>query len=111
MAGTVQPPHASRAGRPVMKNRQGASWFLEAQPWSPGNAFAEVTGRLGQRGLKAPDRLEALVRQLVAAVVADGGRHVSLHLAEQDNQARVLAFQSPARPVAAAGRRCPGPSV
>ncbi|MFI0960654.1 hypothetical protein ACH4S8_04425 [Streptomyces sp. NPDC021080] len=92
------PQRFGRAGRAVMKNRQGAAWSLEAQPWAPGKAVAEVAGRLRKWGLKAPDGLEALVFQLVAAVVADGGRHVSLHLAEQDNQALVLAFSHQPRP-------------
>ncbi|WP_328674176.1 hypothetical protein [Streptomyces sp. NBC_00328] len=89
---------SGRVGRPVMKNRQGASWSLEAQPWAPGKAFTEVTGRLGKWGLKAPDALEALVRHLVTTVVADGGRHISLHLAEQNNQALVLAFSHQPHP-------------
>ncbi|MET7981705.1 MULTISPECIES: hypothetical protein [unclassified Streptomyces] len=75
-----------------MRNRQGAAWSLEAQPWAPAKAVAEVTGRLAKWGFKAPDGLETLVRQLVTPVVADGGRHISLHLAEQDNQALILAF-------------------
>jgi hypothetical protein len=92
------PQRSGRAGRPVMKNRQGASWSLEAQPWAPGKAFAEVAGRFTKWGLKTPDALEALVRQLVTTVVADGGRHVSLHLAEQNDQALLLAFSHHSRP-------------
>ncbi|MET7745999.1 hypothetical protein [Streptomyces sp. NPDC005385] len=81
-----------------MKNRQGAAWSLEAQPWAPGKAVAEVTERLGKWGLKRPDGLEALVGHLVSTVVADGGRHVSLHLAEQNDQALLLAFSHHPRP-------------
>ncbi|MFI6339894.1 hypothetical protein [Streptomyces sp. NPDC050535] len=95
------PQRGGRAGRPVMKNRQGASWSLEAQPWAPGNAFAEVTGRLDKWGLRTPDALEALVRQLVTTVVADGGRHISLHLAEQNDQALLLAFSHHPHPTQA----------
>ncbi|MFF3313613.1 hypothetical protein [Streptomyces sp. NPDC002952] len=86
------PQRFGRSGRPVMKNRQGAAWTLEAQPWAPGKAFAEVTGRLDKWSLRAPAFLEPLVRQLVTTVVADGGRHVSLHLAEQNNQILLLAL-------------------
>ncbi|MET7390843.1 hypothetical protein ACFYPT_35550 [Streptomyces sp. NPDC005529] len=81
-----------------MKNRQGAAWLLEAQPWASGKASAEVTERLGKWGLRRPDGLEALVRHLVSTVVADGGRHVSLHLAEQNDQALLLAFSHHAYP-------------
>jgi alkyl hydroperoxide reductase subunit AhpF len=42
--------------------------------------------------------MEALVRHLVTTVVADGGRHISLRLAEQNNQALVLAFSHQPRP-------------
>ncbi|MFI1676244.1 hypothetical protein [Streptomyces sp. NPDC020607] len=75
-----------------MKNRQGGNWTLEAQPWAAGKAFTEVSGRLTKWGLKPPPSLEALVRHLVTTVVADGGRQVSLHLAEQDGQALILAL-------------------
>ncbi|MFD9400285.1 hypothetical protein ACFWA4_15915 [Streptomyces sp. NPDC060011] len=75
-----------------MRNRQGTAWSLEAQPWAPGRAFAEVMGRLDKWSLQAPDCLEPLVRQLVTTVVADGGRHISLHLAEQSDQILLLAL-------------------
>lgn len=86
------PQRSGCGGRPVMRNRQGAAWSLEAQPWAPGKAFAEVMGRLDKWSLQAPDCLEPLVRQLVTTVVADGGRHISLHLAEQSNQIILLAL-------------------
>ncbi|MFE7647525.1 hypothetical protein [Streptomyces phaeoluteigriseus] len=92
------PQRSGRGGRPVMQNRQGAAWTLEAQPWAPGKAFTEVTGRLDKWGLSVPNGLEDLVRHLVATVVADGGRHISLHLAEQNDQALLLAFSHHARP-------------
>lgn len=91
-SGLPVPQCTGRAGRPVMKNRQGAAWSLEAQPWAPGKAFAEVAERLAKWSLPAPACLEQLVRQLVTTVVADGGRHVSLHLAEQSNQILLLAL-------------------
>ncbi len=95
----MSPPQApGRGGRPVMRNRQGAAWSLEAQPWAAGKAFIAVAGRLRKWGLTAPDSLEGLVRQLVATVVADGGRHVSIHLAEQDGQVLLLAFSHQPQP-------------
>lgn len=90
----------SRHGHPVMRNRQGAAWSLEAQPWAAGKAIREVSGRLSEWGLQPPATLDGLVRQLVAAVVADGGRHVSLHLAEQDHQVLLLAFSHRPQPAA-----------
>jgi hypothetical protein len=81
-----------------MRNRQGAAWSLEAQPWAAGKALTAVNGRLAKWGMRAPDALDGLVRHLVSTVVADGGRHVSLHLAEQDNQALILAFSHQPQP-------------
>lgn len=98
LAGLPVPQRAGRAGVPVMRNRQGAAWSLEAQPWVAGKAVREVSGRLSEWGLRPPAALDGLVRQLVAAVVADGGRHVSLHLAEQDRQALLLAFSHRPQP-------------
>lgn len=92
------PQRAGRDGRPVMRNRQGAAWSLEAQPWAAGKALTAVNGRLAKWGMRAPDALDGLVRHLVSTVVADGGRHVSLHLAEQDNQALILAFSHQPQP-------------
>lgn len=92
------PQRADHTGRPVMKNRPGANWSLEAQPWAPGKAVAAVAGRLTKWGLKPPTTLEGLVRYLVATVVEDGGRHVSLHLAEQDHQALILALSHQPQP-------------
>lgn len=79
-------------GRRVMKNRPGAAWSLEAQPWAATKAVTEVTARLAKWGVTEPDGLDEVVRFLVGTVAADGGRHVSLHLAEQDDQALILAF-------------------
>ncbi|MFE3263658.1 hypothetical protein [Streptomyces sp. NPDC059215] len=43
-------------------------------------------------GTDSPRFSGGLVRQLVATEVADGCRHVSIHLAEQDDQILVLAM-------------------
>ncbi|MFJ9381611.1 hypothetical protein [Streptomyces sp. NPDC101455] len=79
-------------GRRVMANRQGATWSLEAQPWVGKKAVANVTERLAKWGLRGPESLDDVVLLLVAAVVGDGGRHISVHLAEQDHQALILAL-------------------
>lgn len=79
-------------GRTVMADRKGAAWTLEAEPWAAKRAVAEVAAKLTQWGLRGPVRLDDVVRFLIMAVVSDGGRHVSLHLGEQDEQALILAF-------------------
>lgn len=85
-------------GRTVMANRQGATWALEPQPWAGKKAVGEVTARLAKWGHRTPATLDCLVRHLIATVIPDGGKHVSLHLAEQDRQVLVLAFSHQAAP-------------
>lgn len=85
-------------GRRVMANRKGATWSLEAQPWAGKKAAGQVTERLTRWGHRHPARLDDVVHHLVATVVEDGGRHVSLHLAEQDHQALILALSHQPQP-------------
>lgn len=85
-------------GRKVMANRQGATWSLEAQPWAGKKAAGHVAERLTHWGHPHPARLDDVVRHLIATVVEDGGRHVSLHLAEQDHQALILALSHQPQP-------------
>lgn len=85
-------------GRKVMANRQGATWSLEAQPWAGKKAVGEVAARLTKWGLRQPKALDEVVHFLIATVTADGGRHVSLHLAEQDHQALILALSHQPEP-------------
>ncbi|MFD4630332.1 hypothetical protein ACFVYR_21120 [Streptomyces sp. NPDC058284] len=65
------PQRDGRGGRPVMKNRPGTNWSLEAQPWTVGKAFIEVSGRLTKWGFKAPATLEDLL------LGSSNGVHVS----------------------------------
>ncbi|MFD4830160.1 hypothetical protein ACFWPV_09935 [Streptomyces uncialis] len=85
-------PGSGRAGRTLMRNRRGATWPLEAQPWSAGRASAQVSDRLKDWGCARPDALDGLVRHLVGAAVADGGRRVSVHLAEENGHALIMAL-------------------
>lgn len=82
---------ASRRLR-VMANRPGGNWQFEAAPWAPKKAVAAVVERLAEWKLRAPEGLDEVVLFLVASVVPDGGRHVSVHLGEQDGQLLVLAL-------------------
>lgn len=96
--GLPVPQRGHRPGLPVMKNRRGASWTMEAGPWIPKKATGHVAGRLADWGLPAPKTLEDVVSLLAATVVADGGRRISVHLSEQDGRIIVLALshQDPA---------------
>ncbi|WP_229910061.1 hypothetical protein [Streptomyces flavofungini] len=90
-----------------MANRQGAAWSLECQPWAGKKAVAVVTERLTQWGLRGPKTLDEVVRFLVATVVQDGGRNVSLHLAEQNRQALIMALSHRPRPAERGGTVLP----
>ncbi|MFJ4633039.1 hypothetical protein [Streptomyces sp. NPDC088847] len=81
-------------GRRVMANRRGATWSLEAQPWSGPKAVVNVAARLAKWGLPRPAELDAVVLLLVSSVAGDGGRHISVHLGDRDHdhQALILAL-------------------
>ncbi|WP_240805636.1 hypothetical protein [Streptomyces sp. A1547] len=77
--------------RMEIRNRQTAGLTFRADPWAAGKAGARATATVrswGYAHLDEPD-LEAAVRRLVDAAVADGGKRISVHLADQDH--RILA--------------------
>lgn len=74
-----------------IRNRQTAGLTFRADQWAAKKAGARATATVrawGYAHLDEPD-LDTAVRRLVQAAVADGGKRVSLHLADQDH--RVLA--------------------
>ncbi|MEV5592204.1 hypothetical protein [Streptomyces sp. NPDC052496] len=76
-----------------MANRRGANWPLESQPWASGGARKRVVEQLEEWGYR-PDgeAVGAVVPLMVEAAVSDGGRRISLHLADQSQQALVLVL-------------------
>lgn len=79
--------------RMQVRNRRSANWSLEAASWSAGKASGHVLGRLHEWGYWEVDRVAAdLTELLVRTAVADGGRRVSVHLADQDRQALIVAL-------------------
>ncbi|MFI1015292.1 hypothetical protein [Streptomyces sp. NPDC020965] len=87
-------------GRRVMANRQGAAWILDVQPWAKAKGAHHVAEQLLRWGCHRPEGLDDLVRFLMATVMNDGGRRVSLHLAEESQRALVLALSHQPRPPA-----------
>ncbi|MDG4859046.1 hypothetical protein P8605_12925 [Streptomyces sp. T-3] len=85
-------------GRRVMANRKGATWPLEAQAWAGKKAVTKVTDQLTAWGLPSPASLDEVVRLLITSVVQDGGRRVSLHLAEENRQALILVLSHQPEP-------------
>ncbi|MFE7050897.1 hypothetical protein ACFVAM_21310, partial [Streptomyces californicus] len=79
--------------RMQVRNRRSANWSLEAAPWSAKKACAHVLGRLHEWGYRETDVAAAgLTELLVRTAVADGGRRVSVHLADQSGQALIVAL-------------------
>ncbi|MFE9369412.1 hypothetical protein ACFYM2_06490 [Streptomyces sp. NPDC006711] len=100
----VEPPRPEAdttvATRPRMRaaigNRRAANWALENAPWTPAKAGRHVLGQLDAwRYRPVPalaDRLTQVTELLTRTALADGGRRVSLHLADQDQQALVMVL-------------------
>lgn len=91
-----QPAGVAVRGRPMvtMANRRGSNWTLEAQPWSAPGARRRVLGKLRDWGYPLPDhhRIGDMTVVLVKAALGDGGARISVHLADQDQQALILVL-------------------
>lgn len=80
-----------------MVSRQGANWAMDAMPWdapyAPGKAVRLVVDQL-QAWDYRPDRktVTTVMGLLIPAAVADGGRRISVHLADQDHRALILVL-------------------
>ncbi|MEV6425691.1 hypothetical protein [Streptomyces sp. NPDC051662] len=89
----------ARTGRRAvtMASRRGVNWTLESAPWSAAGARRRVVAQLHDWGYTSVDQAAAdVVTLLVNTAVGDGGKRVSLHLADQNRQALmvVLSHQS-----------------
>jgi hypothetical protein len=80
--------------RLAVRNRRTAALTHRSDEWAAkkaaGQALATVRG-WGYGRVEAAD-LDAVVRHLVNAAVADGGRRVSVHLADQEQRVLVLVL-------------------
>ncbi|MER5556963.1 hypothetical protein ABT001_35890 [Streptomyces sp. NPDC002793] len=95
----LQPPRpetglvGTARARMKVRNRRSANWCLEAAPWAAGKATEHVLRQLHEWGYREADQAAAdLTGALVRTAVADGGRRVSVHLADQERQALVVAL-------------------
>ncbi|MFG3398562.1 hypothetical protein [Streptomyces parvus] len=79
--------------RMLVRNRRSANWSLEAAPWAVQKASVCVLGQLHEWGYRQADEAAAgLTNLLVHTAVADGGRRVSVHLADQNRQALIVVL-------------------
>lgn len=91
---TKTAPVAVRAReRMSMVNRRAANWGLESAPWAAGKARTHVIEQLHTWGYRQADAMAGdVTKLLVGQAVDDGGRRVSLHLADQDRQALIVVL-------------------
>ncbi|WP_328864017.1 hypothetical protein [Streptomyces virginiae] len=80
--------------RMQIRNRQTAALTFRADEWAPAKAAVQALAVV--RGWCCPgldeQDMEAAVKLLVAAAVQDGGRRVSVHLADQAEKILVVAL-------------------
>lgn len=88
------PLTARRPVRMSVRNRRAANWTLIADKWAVGKAVRHVTEAARAWGYAYPqdETLAEAVELLVAGVLGDGGRRVSMHLADQDDRLLILAL-------------------
>jgi hypothetical protein len=91
---TATPPLRRPAA--LIRNRRAINWGLENAPWTPGKAARHVVEQLtgwGYCGTKAQrDQAAAVTQALTTAALADGGKRVSVHLADQDGHALIMVL-------------------
>ncbi|MFJ8165506.1 hypothetical protein ACIRBY_31940 [Streptomyces sp. NPDC096136] len=80
--------------RMTVRNRRTAGLTFRSDQWAPSKAAAQavVTVRAWGYPLLDEGDLEAAVRALVAAAVADRGKRISVHLADQDQKILVVVL-------------------
>ncbi|MEV7282402.1 hypothetical protein [Streptomyces sp. NPDC093111] len=105
----------------VMRNRRGVNWPFESAPWVAGRASSRVLDQLTAWRFRLDDsqraQVDQVVRTLVAAAVQDGGKRISVHLADKAGAAAAIAVYShdatpgpPSAPLALADLRAAGVS-
>ncbi|WP_073907752.1 hypothetical protein [Streptomyces sp. CB00455] len=88
-----------------IRNRRTAGLVFRADAWAARKAAAQTAVQVRAWGYAAVGErdLEAAVGLLVETAVADGGKRVSLHLADQDDRILVVALSHRPAPAAAPG--------
>ncbi|MFE1715904.1 hypothetical protein, partial [Streptomyces sp. NPDC058728] len=86
--------------RMTVRNRRAASWTLPADRWAAGKAATRVIGTVRGWGYEHPghESIGRSVELLVGAAVADGGKRVSVHAADQDDMILIVVLSHRAGP-------------
>ncbi|MGW0752321.1 hypothetical protein [Streptomyces sp. NPDC002587] len=98
--GLQLPPHDGRKaatltrGRMAIRNRRVANWTLTGDRWAAEKAVTRVLETVRSWGYTRPQDapLEQTARLLVGAAVADSGKRISLHLADQEEMLLVVVL-------------------
>ncbi|MFI5868253.1 hypothetical protein [Streptomyces sp. NPDC051546] len=77
-----------------MQNRRVHNWVLPADRWAAGKATRRVLEAVRSWGYTSPrdTAIEDTVHLLVGATVADQGKRISIHLADQNDLVLVLVL-------------------
>ncbi|MEU9305097.1 hypothetical protein AB0D48_32815, partial [Streptomyces sp. NPDC048269] len=78
----------------AIRNRRVANWSLAGDPWAAKKAVARVLETVRSWGYIRPGDapMEQTVRLLVGAAVADSGKRISLHVADQEGMLLVVVL-------------------
>ncbi|WP_229886903.1 hypothetical protein [Streptomyces subrutilus] len=90
--GQSQPLAAS--ARMEVRNRRVANWALAANRWAAKKAAEKVILTVRGWGYTRPEdaTVETVVGLLVGAAVADAGKRISVHLADQDGMVLIVVL-------------------
>ncbi|MFG2982188.1 hypothetical protein ACGFYQ_13165 [Streptomyces sp. NPDC048258] len=95
----LPPPGAGKVGtltrgRMAIRNRRVANWSLTGDRWAAQKAVSRVLETARSWGYTRPDdvAMEQTVRLLVGAAVADEGKRISLHVADQEEMLLVVVL-------------------
>ncbi|WP_244177543.1 DUF6083 domain-containing protein [Streptomyces atriruber] len=89
-------PAVHRRPTVLIANRRAANWALENAPWSEKKAAVRVVEQLrawGYLGAAAQqERYTAVTRGLARAALGDGGRRITVHVADQEGAALIMVL-------------------
>ncbi|MCY0949813.1 hypothetical protein [Streptomyces sp. H27-S2] len=80
--------------RMTVRNRRAASWTLPADRWAAGKAASRIVGAVRGWGYEHPgdESVRRSAELLVGAAVADGGKRISVHAADQDEMILIVVL-------------------
>ncbi|MER7764561.1 hypothetical protein [Streptomyces sp. NPDC097619] len=92
--GLSRPQPLGASTRMRVRDRRVANWALSGDCWAAAKAVRSVAGKVREWGYDRPadGALAGAVRLLVGAALTDGGRRISVHLADQDGRVLIVVL-------------------